>query len=115
MTQLPSYDDLPLASAGGRSGWGLWGPEDSLGLMNLVTPEKSLSASRLVKTGQVIPLNAAIDFYNPPMWKRAPLDVKSIVSPWGMDEVLNNFNPQASSQWDALAHIAYTEGVFYNG
>jgi len=29
--------------------------------------------------------------------------------------VYDNFYPQASSQWDSLAHIAYSPGVFYNG
>ena len=32
-----------------------------------------------------------------------------------LDDVLDNFFPQSSSQWDSLAHVAYSPGVFYNG
>ena len=34
---LPDYDDLPAAPHGGRSAWGLFGPDDHLGLVNLMT------------------------------------------------------------------------------
>ena len=32
-----------------------------------------------------------------------------------MDDVYDKFFPQSSSQWDALAHVAYAPGEFYNG
>lgn len=32
-----------------------------------------------------------------------------------MDDVYDNFFPQSSSQWDALAHVAYAPDEFYNG
>jgi hypothetical protein len=73
-TDLPRYDDLPIAGRGGRSAWGLFGPADSVGLLNLQTEARVLAA-----------------------------------------DVLDNFFPQISSQWDSLAHVAYSAGVFYNG
>src|SRR2546430_8792594 len=51
MTELPDYADLPPAPNGGRSGWGLFGAEDNLGLVNLMTPERVAAAARLVRRG----------------------------------------------------------------
>jgi kynurenine formamidase len=31
------------------------------------------------------------------------------------DDVIDNFYPQASSQWDSLAHVGYSPDSFYNG
>ena len=38
------------------SSWGLWGDDDQIGALNLVTPEKVQAAARLVKRGAVFPL-----------------------------------------------------------
>jgi hypothetical protein len=32
---MPAYDELPAAPRGGRSGWGVFGTSDSVGLLNL--------------------------------------------------------------------------------
>lgn len=57
MTELPDYADLPPAPQGGRSGWGLFGAGDNLGLVNLMTPERIAAAARLVRRGQVFCLD----------------------------------------------------------
>lgn len=50
MTKLPSFDQLPLQSPGPRyNAWGLWGPDDELGRINLITPavvKKGLAEAR---------------------------------------------------------------------
>src|SRR5439155_19690587 len=33
----------------------------------------------------------------------------------GFDDVYDNFYPQASSQWDSLAHVGYAPDQMYNG
>src|SRR2546429_5267335 len=53
MTELPDYADLPPAPNGGRSGWGLFGAGDNLGLVNLMTPERIAAAARLVRRGPI--------------------------------------------------------------
>ena len=36
----PSFDSLPVDKSGPRgNAWGLWGPEDQLGTLNLLTDE----------------------------------------------------------------------------
>lgn len=117
---LPRYDELPAADRGGRSGWGLFGPGDSVGLLNLQTPESVLAAAKLVNRGAVFPLDAALDAVDPPLAPRRGRPRHALIhrpGPGleGLDDVYDNFNPQTSSQWDSLAHMAYAPGVFYNG
>jgi kynurenine formamidase len=117
---LPHYDDLPLAANGGRSGWGLFGPDDSVGLLNLQTAESVVGAASLVRKGAVFALNAALDAVDPPLDADRGVPRHRLLHGPGprledLDDVYDNFYPQASSQWDSLAHIAYSPGVFYNG
>ena len=65
MTELPDYADLPPAPNGGRSGWGLFGAGDNLGLVNLMTPERIAAAARLVRRGQVYCLDMPLGSVNP--------------------------------------------------
>ena len=67
MAELPSYDELPLAPEGGRSGWGVFGDDDNVGLFNLLTPERVLEAARLIRKGALFPLDAPVDAFSPPV------------------------------------------------
>lgn len=113
---LPSYAQLPEAAAGGRSAWHLFGADD-VGLFNLQTPARVAAAAQLVRKGSVFALNAPMDIIDPPMFKRRLPRRESIVALNGgaLDDVVQDFYPQGSSQWDALGHVAYEPGVFYNG
>jgi kynurenine formamidase len=116
----PRYDELPPAGRGGRSGWGLFGPEDSAGLLNMQSAETVLAAAGLVRKGLVFPLDAPLDAVDPPLDSDRGIPRHRVLhgpGPGleGLDDVFDNFYPQASSQWDSLAHIAYSPGVFYNG
>jgi len=113
---LPAYRDLPPAPAGGRSAWGLFGLQDSLGLLNLLTPERIAGAAGLIRTGELFALNAPVDVPAPPLFNRRPVAHQLLPLPAGYDDRLDMFYPQASSQWDALAHVAYQmPDKFYNG
>lgn len=113
---LPRYAQLPFAASGGRSAWHLFG-DDDVGLFNLQTPARVAAAAQLVRRGAVFALNAAIDIIDPPMFNRRSPRLETIVALNGgaFDDVIQDFYPQASSQWDALGHIAYEQGVYYNG
>jgi len=114
---MPVYADLPTIADGGRSGWGLFGLDDNVGLFNLQTPERVRAAARLIRTGEMFALNAPITTPDPPLFGRS-LPIHTILpSPMkdGYDDKIDDFYPQASSQWDALAHVGYDVDVFYNG
>ncbi|MBS1893514.1 MAG: cyclase family protein [Actinobacteria bacterium] len=114
---LPRYDQLPEAEGGARCGWHVFGDDDQVGRINLQTADRVASAAGLVRSGEVFSLNAPIDVVDPPMFgRRAP---RHTVIDEGtgndFDDKLDDFNPQASSQWDSLAHVGYAPDVFYNG
>jgi kynurenine formamidase len=114
---LPDYDDLPPIPEGGRSAWGLFGADDSVGLINLQTPERVAAAAGLVRRGAMFPLNAPLDF-GPAIaaGRGAPRHrVLHTAGSFGFDDVLDNFFPQSSSQWDSLGHVGYSADAFYNG
>lgn len=115
-TRLPAYDDLPPAPRGGRSGWGLFGPTDSVGLLNLQTPSRVVDAARLIRTGEVFSLNAPLDALEPPLFLRGALEhTVTAMGESAFDDKLDNYFPQASSQWDSLGHVGYEADQFYNG
>src|SRR5579875_3841490 len=118
---VPRYDDLPVAPLRARHAWGIFGQEDSVGRLNLLGPERVLEAVRLVRKGSVFPLDAALDAFEPPLDdSRAParhriLEGRGREGLEHLDDVLDDYFPQVSSQWDSLAHIAAVPGLFYNG
>jgi kynurenine formamidase len=40
-----------------RNNWGRWGPDDQLGAINLITPQKRVQAASLVKSGRAVSLS----------------------------------------------------------
>ncbi len=118
MTDLPRYEDLPAAPRGGRSAWGLFGPDDSLGLVNLLTPERVAAAARLVRTGRMFPLDMPLGSVAPALASSRGTPRHTVVhrpGTAGFDDLYDNFYPQASSQWDSLGHVGYAPDEFYNG
>lgn len=113
---LPSFDQLPaVEGAPPRSGWWLFGKDDQVGLFNLQTPERIVAAARLVQRGAMFPLNWELELPSPPLYGRGAVRQTIFRNPNGHDDVLDNFFPQASSQWDSLVHVGHPEHGFYNG
>ncbi len=118
MSELPRYQDLPPAPRGGRSAWGLFGPEDNLGLVNLMTPERVAAAAGLVRTGRMFPLDMPLGSIDPALAKYRGTPRHTVLhqpGSVGFDDLYDNFYPQASSQWDSLGHVGYAPDAFYNG
>lgn len=114
---LPPYDELPRGPDGVPSAWGLFGDADSIGMMNLQTPEGVRRAARLIQRGVVFPLDVAIDAIDPPMFGRGtPRHETSVdLDGAGLDDHLDHFFSHGASHWDALGHIAFDQDRFYNG
>ncbi|MGD9894506.1 MAG: cyclase family protein [Dehalococcoidia bacterium] len=115
---MPRFAELPVrTSAPAGSSWGVFGDEDEIGAFNLLTPERVVAAARLVRTGRVFPMNWTLLLPSPPLFGRRPL--KQGLGAWPdrmvTDDVLHNFYPQVSSQWDALRHAGHRQHGFYNG
>lgn len=47
--QLPSFDELPKFHEYTGCGWGVWGDDDELGTVNLLTEQVVAEAAREIK------------------------------------------------------------------
>ena len=114
--KIPKYRDLPIdSSKPARSAWGVFGEEDEVGTINLLTPEHVRRAATLVRKGAVFSLNWDLEKPDPPILGRQPLDHHIIDLDPGTDDYYDNFYTQSSSQWDALSHWPHPEHGYYNG
>jgi hypothetical protein len=125
------------------STWGDWGPDDQLGRLNLLTPEKVKQGVAEVREGLTFCLSLPLDYpggtalnprRHPPVLRptlrngktnflyRLADDNPDLVDVINDDAVIMHL--QYSSQWDSLAHVGQlfdadgdgvAEAVFYNG
>ncbi|MFN0025830.1 MAG: cyclase family protein [Acidimicrobiales bacterium] len=114
---LPSFDELPeLENIGVRHAWDVWGRDDELGSINLVTPSRVARAATLVRTGEVISLDLPLDQPNPPLFGRKAYEHHVFaLNRNEMDDRLDGFHLQASTQWDALCHVRAREHGYWGG
>jgi kynurenine formamidase len=111
---LPSYDALPLLDdLRMRHAWGVFGEDDEVGTVNLLTPARIVAAMTEVTRGAIFNLSLPLDL--PRGGSRSPhrhtifnLDRNT------QDDVLDNFYLQGSSQWDGLRHVSARSHGYYN-
>jgi len=113
---LPKYRDLPLSREGApwRTAWGVFGSQSELGTLELLTPERRRAGLALVEDGVTVNLDHPLDipleiFKFRPQFKHKVFEIM----PGYLDETLDDFAPQLSSQWDSLRHVRSPDG-FYN-
>jgi kynurenine formamidase len=110
---LPRYDELPVReSAPPRSSWGLWGDDDVLGCLNLLSPDNVVQAARLVRAGRVFPLDWKIELPDPPLFGRPSPGHRIRVAGAWQDDELETWNTQSSSQWDGFRHVRSSHGHY---
>jgi kynurenine formamidase len=101
------------------SNWGRWGPEDELGTLNHITPEKRRAAAGLVQTGETISCARPISYEVMPDNER-PL--RHFVADYGYEGELQAYRDEfvigphgmTITHVDALCHVAW-QGRLYNG
>src|SRR5271163_46161 len=117
--RIPSYNELPVrAGAPAGAAWGVFGDDDEVGTINLLTPERVVDAAASIRTGKVFALNLSVNIPDPPIFTREKHKHTVKIFPTAdfvLDDYLDNFYPQASSQWDALAHVKHPIHGAYNG
>src|SRR4051794_16799045 len=103
--------------------WGRWGPDDELGTLNFITPERVRAAAGLVRSGRrvsmEIPINtvAGPDNPNPAihfLTQGHDIDIGSGALRFGLDFLGMACHGDCHSHVDALCHISY-DGLTYNG
>jgi kynurenine formamidase len=115
--ELPAFADLPcIEELDLRHAWGVFGPDDRLGCINLLTPERVAAAALLVERGTMVSLDLPLDEPNPPLYGRLPYRHEVFaLSRQEMDDRLDDFYPQASTQWDAFGHVRCREYGYWGG
>jgi hypothetical protein len=115
-SSLPSYDELPVApGAPAGSSWGLWGPADMLGCLNLLTPERVAAGVACAVRGAVFNLNLELELPGPPLFARSAFTHVVHDFAVGHDDELDGWNTQSSSQWDGFRHVRHPVYGHYNG
>lgn len=111
----PAYDELPeLGDLGVRHAWNILPPP--LGTLSRLAPEAVVRAAGLVRTGEAVPLNLALDAFDPPLFGRAAIVHEVFAHDRNtFEDTLGGFNPQASSQWDGLGHVRAREHGWFGG
>lgn len=113
--RLPRYDELPLIDKlNMRHAWDVL--DRDLGSVALRRPEHLRAAAQLVTEGEVVALDLSLREIDPPLFGRPPLRHRVLPSNRNINEdVLDDFNPQSSSQWDGLRHVRAREFGFFGG
>ncbi|KAJ3740319.1 hypothetical protein DFH05DRAFT_1405343 [Lentinula detonsa] len=114
---LPEFDDLPMFKNMKGCAWEVWGKEDQLGTINLLTEEavKRAAAEEII-TGTTVSLNWPLQFPSKPLFGRKNPEIKMIPkAPRVVRDDEIHINTQSGTQWDGLRHFGLQEhGVFYN-
>lgn len=114
-TGIPNYRQLPeLGALGVRHSRGVLPPSE--GTLSFISPESIAAAAGLVSAGLTVPLNLPLNAFDPPLFGRAPLRHRVVeASRNEAEDIIDTFNPQASSQLDGLAHVRAREFGYYDG
>ncbi|KAF2195866.1 hypothetical protein K469DRAFT_545285 [Zopfia rhizophila CBS 207.26] len=122
LPKRPPFSSLPLDKTGPPgNAWGLYGKDDELGALNMITPETVLAASNEIQTGQRVSLDWSLNLPSWPSFKRPPFNWMLInrSHPDGTKRTVNDdelhINTQSSSQWDGFRHYGYQNAKRYYG
>ena len=117
MAKLPQYTELPIfEKTGERHAWGVWGKDDQLGMVNLLTPERVKHAASLVKKGKIIniePSKGIPQFSSP---SKVTHEHHINVSRTGRSDYVDHWNLHGGwGHLDSFRHFRYREFGYYGG
>lgn len=112
---MTPYDELPKHEALGLPhSWGLLDPD--VGTLSRTTRDGLRDAAHAVGSGEAVSLNLSLGLIDPPLFGRpAPRHRVYEHDRNTFEDVLDQFNPQAASQWDGFRHVRAREAGFYGG
>jgi kynurenine formamidase len=114
----PRFAELPVREeAPPQSSWGVFGDDDQFGTLNFAGAQQARRAASLVRRGETFPLNWDVRLPAPAFFMRHPPQHTIFEKFDGavLDDWLDSFYLQGSTQWDGLRHFADTDYGFYNG
>lgn len=118
----PPFSSLPLDKSGPPgNAWGLYGANDELGALNMLTPSTVKAAAQEIQTGERVSLDWYLNLPTFPSFGRPPFGwkIENRAHPDGTKRTVNddflNINTQSSSQWDGFRHYGYQKRKVYYG
>ncbi|KAE8442254.1 hypothetical protein EG329_003514 [Mollisiaceae sp. DMI_Dod_QoI] len=116
-TKFPTRSEVPRREDAPAGACWVWGQDDYLGRINLLTPTRVSAAAKELRTGEIIPLNLPLNVPEVPAFAREQFkhEFRTLVEGVAYDDKYS-LNTQSGTQWDGFRHIAHipTE-TFYNG
>lgn len=111
----PGYDELPvIEKLGMPHAWDVL--ERDLGTLDRSSPAQVVDAAGLVRDGEVLGLNLPLTEIAPPLFDRDPVRQEIFATDRNtLDDRLDSFYPQGSTQWDGLRHVRAREFGFFGG
>jgi kynurenine formamidase len=114
----PAYRDLPLLEAGSdyRHAWEHYAADDELGCLANLTPAARLRGLAAAREGVVVNVSLPLTEPDPPMFRRKQYE--HTIFPLGrnnLDDRLDGFYPQSSTQWDGFRHVRAKQFGFFTG
>jgi len=109
MNKRPEFENLPFGKDDdpAYSAWGLYGKDDQIGTLNLLTPKKVHQAMGEVHFGIQINLSLPLTMPRQPLNPtRKPLLRTKTNKGYANDDSIE-INTQSSSHWDGLQHVGY--------
>jgi hypothetical protein len=105
----PRFEDLPLDKKGPPgNAWGLFGKNDQLGRLNLITPKTVKEAASEIQLGIRVSLDWPINKPSFPAFKRPMFQHQLIhLAPRAINDEILTFNTQCSTQWDGFRHYGW--------
>lgn len=114
----PPFSSLPLDKNGPPgNAWGLYGPIDELGALNLITPATVKQAAKEIQIGERVSLDWYLNMPTYPSFNRPAFKWRlHSKAPRTVNDDLIDINTQSSSQWDGFRHYGYQKAKkFYGG
>ncbi|KAK2764250.1 hypothetical protein FQN54_008942 [Arachnomyces sp. PD_36] len=116
-TKFPSRKELPFIPGAPEGAAWVWGKDDYIGRLNLITPQRVKAASSEIKTGEIVPLDLPLNVPEQPGFNREKFvhTIKTLAEGVAYDDKYE-LNTQSGTQWDGFRHFAHIPtNTFYNG
>lgn len=107
-TSFPTRKDLPrLPGAPEDAAW-VWGTNDNVGRLNLLTPTRVKAAAAEIKTGEMARLDLPLNVPEQPAFGREKFEhkIKPLLEGVAYDDTYS-LNTQSGTQWDGFRHMAH--------
>lgn len=115
-TKFPTRHELPtIPGAPAQAAW-VWGTDDNLGRINLLTPSRVAAAAKEVRSGEIVPVNLPLTVPEQPAFGREKFEhrIKTLAKGISYDDIYH-MNTQSGTQWDGFRHFSHiATSTFYN-